>query len=202
MSYTKLVDKDPYTWQRKWERPQDIKDYDERFRAQIDVPSEDNLWEDTDAWFEQCWLWTGATQSDGQSFIQVYGRKIPIHRFSWLLWKGEVVEGMYARPMKCRNMLCVCPYHLELVRRRAMLERKLNKVDMETICFLYRDKETLKHGWTHEKIAQKYKVSQRTIRRVLEGDYDLPVNMLSTGKKWRAEYSSFQKPLTSVQKQK
>ena len=179
MSYTKLVKSEPNPFRR--EVPQNIKDYEERFTDKVAIPSGKHFWEDTDEWFTRCWLWTGPVQEDGQRFIRVYGAKVPIHRFAWLLWKDDIPEGLFPRPTECGDMACVSRHHMEVVPRGAMTEKKLDGKTLELICFLYRDKEKLEHGWTHAKLAAKFEVSEWMIRRVIEGDNDRLIHRHSQG---------------------
>lgn len=60
---------------------------------------------------EGCWLWTGRRDGAGYGQIFVQGRRIGVHRLSWLLNCGEIPEGLFVCH-HCDVPLCVRPDHL------------------------------------------------------------------------------------------
>lgn len=60
-----------------------------------------------------CWMWRGAI-SAGYGQFHYRGRKDGAHRVSYLLFVGEIPEGLTIDHIVCDNPLCVAPHHLRL----------------------------------------------------------------------------------------
>jgi len=58
-----------------------------------------------------CWLWTGALFDDGYGAFQVIGRARRAHRFAYLHFVGEILDGMLVLH-RCDTPRCVRPDHL------------------------------------------------------------------------------------------
>jgi hypothetical protein len=66
---------------------------------------------------DTCWLWTGATQTNGYGRVAWDG-KVPLaHRVSYELENGPVPDGLHLDHL-CRVRNCVRPDHLEPVPQR------------------------------------------------------------------------------------
>lgn len=74
-----------------------------KFLAKISIP------ENETARLSQCWLWEGKIKKGGHAVFHMSGLEIPIHRYAWLLWVGEVPGKLFARPAVCSSSTaCLC----------------------------------------------------------------------------------------------
>jgi len=59
-----------------------------------------------------CWVWQGCPRgSNGYGSIKVDGKRIPAHRYSYMLYFGEIPKGLLVCHT-CDFPLCVNPSHL------------------------------------------------------------------------------------------
>lgn len=151
-----------------WVVPEKIRNYEARFLALVVQPEgEDHFWNDTDAWYAECWPWMGKPDKSGQYFIRVHGMKIQIQRFMWLLRIGDVPKGLFPKPAACGLKNCVAPHHLALQNRQGSSERKIDDEMELLICKLYHEPSAPGCGWPVSRLAEKFMVSDTTIRRIL-----------------------------------
>jgi hypothetical protein len=61
-----------------------------------------------------CWGWKAGKTDRGYGTFRFNGQTWRAHRFSYLLTKGELIEGLVIDHL-CRNIICVNPDHLEQV---------------------------------------------------------------------------------------
>lgn len=69
-----------------------------------------------------CWNWAGAVSAGSYGSIYYQGRMQKAHRVAWMLWRGQIPNGMDLDHL-CRNRLCINPAHLEPVTRSENLRR-------------------------------------------------------------------------------
>jgi HNH endonuclease len=62
---------------------------------------------------DACWEWTGSTRHFGHGHLNVSGRRVLAHRFSWELANGPIPPGLQINH-HCDNPPCVRPDHLYL----------------------------------------------------------------------------------------
>jgi len=60
-----------------------------------------------------CWLWTGAPDGYGYGRLEVNGKSVQAHRFSWTFHGNETPVGAKVSH-RCGNKLCVQPKHLRV----------------------------------------------------------------------------------------
>ncbi|KKK76925.1 hypothetical protein LCGC14_2858760 [marine sediment metagenome] len=60
-----------------------------------------------------CWLWMAHKNPNGYGTLRVDSVDFPAHRYSWMLHKGRIPEGLCVLH-KCDTPLCVNPEHLWL----------------------------------------------------------------------------------------
>lgn len=124
-----------------------------------------------------CWLWTGAKFHFGHGAFRGEGSAmIRAHRFSWLLHRGQIPDGLCVLHT-CDNPSCVNPLHLFLgtktlnsidctaKRRQARGEANANaKFSAETVREIRRLR---KAGVMTKELAQGYSVNRSTIQRIV-----------------------------------
>ena len=146
-----------------WTAPEQIAAHSEKFLYYVGLPREGLLVQDPDAYDATCWLWRGKVRPDGQAFVYVSGSRVPIHRFSYLLWTGDVPEGQFARPLICGEKLCVAPHHLRL-RERGFHLRKLDEKQEADVRSLYYSDNA---EWSHQRLASTFGVSRQLITQLV-----------------------------------
>lgn len=123
-----------------------------------------------------CWQWTGSFVSPGYGRIMVDGKTIKAHRYSYLLYNGDIPDGMVVRHI-CHNKACVNPEHLligtpkdntqDSVRDGRMshgedhYKAKLTAIDVQTI---------LQDSRSARTIAKDYGINKSTVLRIKRGE--------------------------------
>ena len=90
-----------------------------------------------------CHHWIAAKQKQGYGMFSVFGKSMPAHRFSYLLYNGKIAENMVVH-QTCENNECVNPEHLVLQtksqNKRSYSSVRISKamIEKESIKYLYR----------------------------------------------------------------
>lgn len=71
---------------------------------------------------EDCWLWTGQTDSDGYGQISIKRKMKMVHRLAYEYFNGEIPVGLEL-DHKCRVRNCLNPNHLEPVTHQENCKR-------------------------------------------------------------------------------
>ena len=91
----------------------------------------------------KCHLWTAAKQRQGYGMFSVNGKSMPAHRFSYLLHRGEIGDGLVIHQTS-ENSACVNPEHLIPQSRRqnkdnyTMLRISEEMIEKESVKYLLR----------------------------------------------------------------
>lgn len=141
----------------------------------------------------KCWLWAGATNSDGYGSFRYEGRTQGAHRVSWVLLHGDT--ELYVLH-KCDVRACVRPDHLFLGTQKVNMQDALLKGRLKGRATATGDSHgartkpesvlrgasngaaaltsaqvaTIRSSYpsvTQTDLAEEYGVSQRTISRIV-----------------------------------
>jgi len=124
-----------------------------------------------------CWEWNKFIHKHGYGVTGYRNRSMLAHRLSWLLFKEPIPDGIDVCH-HCDNPKCVNPDHLFLgtaqdnVRDCFNKKRKSHKGEKHPGSKIT-EKEILeifrlrKMGWTHQKLADRFKITQSTISNIL-----------------------------------
>ena len=126
--------------------------------------------------FDECWLWSSSSKSDGHRRVRIGGRLYSPHRIAFVLGKGAIPKGMMVRH-KCDNPPCCNPYHLEAGTSRDnvrdMHERGRfkapNKGMRPSVDHVPPEvqSEIRSSGLSHLAAAARFGISQRGVRRIM-----------------------------------
>ncbi|MCA2510524.1 MAG: helix-turn-helix domain-containing protein [Microcystis sp. M60BS1] len=116
---------------------------------------------------DACWPFTGRPNSEGRPYIQIDGKKVLAYRLVYELVKGVSLGNQLIRHT-CDNGLCCNPFH------HIPGNHDENMEDMKQ-----RERHGLPHhavrairqlgnsGLTHKIIAERYGVSETTVRDII-----------------------------------
>lgn len=117
-----------------------------------------------------CMEWGGA-KNGGYGQLRVWTKRMAAHRFSYMLFKGDIPDGMIVCHV-CDNPSCCNPNHLILgtcAENSADMAHKNNggswdkKIDRDKILFMVNE------GLSQSEAARRLGCSQSLISRIIKG---------------------------------
>lgn len=128
---------------------------------------------------DNCWIWDGATYSNGYGVFRVGKHLIPAHRVSYRLYKGQLEDKLVVMH-SCDNVKCVNPQHLSLgthkdnaadmkakKRHRFGENHHNHKHSDEKILAI--KKEYFQGNMSTVKLEKKYGIDSGYISKILRG---------------------------------
>lgn len=125
-----------------------------------------------------CWLWIGLKNKKGYGQISYKSKMISVHRISWEIHNGKVLDGMHVcHTCDVRN--CVNPAHLFLgtnkdnMQDRALKGRNADKHGENAGNSKLKEYQILEirnlylAGTIKSHLAEKYNVAPSTIKRIV-----------------------------------
>lgn len=119
-----------------------------------------------------CWLWTGAKQSDGYGQFGLNGTPRKAHRVAYTLWRGTIPENLLVCHT-CDHRNCVNPAHLFLGTpsdNAADMKRKGRAARGKKVKLTDRDVREIQalreRGVIQPALASRFGVARQTITRV------------------------------------
>jgi len=145
-----------------------------------DKTTEQRFWEKVDK-SGDCWVWTGnKTGNMGYGVFRTGKTKTRAHRYSYELHKGPIQKGMLILHT-CDTPTCIKPSHLILgthqsntddrVKKKRSARGEKNGSSKLTEKIVKRIREEYSCGnTTMMQLAEKYRVGQTTIFRVIHAE--------------------------------
>lgn len=126
-----------------------------------------------------CWEWVGALSKTGYGFFSMRGSNMGAHRASYLLYVGDIPEGMLVCH-KCDNPSCVNPDHLFIGDNSdnmadAMRKGRRGRKEIITVAhhIAWSDEWGIRklhlEGVSMEKISRRYRVARTVISKIIAG---------------------------------
>jgi len=145
------------------------KSCEERFWEKVNICDED-----------ECWEWLASKSKKGYGHFDARCGESRAHRYSWVVYFGEITDELQVLH-HCDNPSCVNPKHLFLGTAKDNTQDMLKKGrdrligDKNGQSKLTSEKVKVarvlrKMGWTYQKIADIYNVSNATIFHAINGN--------------------------------
>lgn len=124
----------------------------------------------------ECWEWLGAGKGNGYGNVTIDGKQIGAHRASYLMFRGEIPEGMDVCH-KCDNRSCVNPSHLFVATRAANMadmaqrgrgyggcRKHLREAQVQEV------RRRVQAGVHAAEVARQMDINQSTVSAIIRGD--------------------------------
>lgn len=126
---------------------------------------------------DTCWLWTGGCNR-GYGRFKINYKLVFVHRYSYILHKGEIAEGLVVRHT-CDVSNCVNPDHLLVGTHQDNMNDKMerNRQAKGEICGSSKltedDVREIRifrvFGFTYYELGNMYNVHYSTIAKIITG---------------------------------
>ncbi len=119
----------------------------------------------------KCWNWTAGVNEWGYGRYSGLGTNLYSHRVAYMLTKGHILDGLQVQHI-CNNPKCCNPYHLELgtcsknSRYMVKCNRQKHSITPNKEIRIFCNENSHLKQW---EIAEKFKVHQGTISRIMDG---------------------------------
>lgn len=111
-----------------------------------------------------CWVWQKWTNEQGYGSKWYEGKTQRAHRVYYLIRHGSIPEGAHLDHL-CRTRNCVNPDHLEPVSHIENHRRRPTKFTQQKADEL----RSLRASMSQNKLAERFEISRRYVRDILEG---------------------------------
>jgi hypothetical protein len=121
-----------------------------------------------------CWNWQGYVEPNGYGHVSYKDKTIRAHRLSYILFKGNVNDGLVIAH-SCNNRKCCNPDHLREDTRKSnsidMVNSGNQRQQILSVDEVIEIKKSLKHYYKGQinDLAHFYKVNHRTISSIKNG---------------------------------
>lgn len=125
-------------------------------------------------WFEStviksafgCWLWPGRLMNKGYGETSFRGKHMLIHRIAWILWHGEIPNGLWVLH-DCDTRQCCNPEHLFLGTAKDntddMMSKGRNKANRPNLTHA---RAIFSTQGTQSAIARQFGVTQQVVSNI------------------------------------
>lgn len=135
-------------------------------------PTVERFWSKVDKSVD-CWLWTCHRTLDGYGTINIDGKMILAHRYSYELHNGPIPEDMCVCH-KCDNPACVNPAHLFLGTHADNMQDKTAKGRNDSKLTEAQVREIRRRyaqeGTTQEELAAEYGIDRANVGYIVRRD--------------------------------
>lgn len=112
-----------------------------------------------------CWVWLLCINTDGYAQQFYKGKTTTVHKLYYEMVYGEVPEG-FELDHTCKNRRCVNPEHMEVVTHTENIRRS-SRTKL-TLVIAGKIRDLFSQGWTKLALSNKFGVSRRQIKRIVE----------------------------------